>query len=193
MVLVPANSTQGTSAFLIDPYESALDAEGRASQIIGDLPAVNIDYAGAEAACEKAKKRICTYREWLAACKGPTNFLFSFQSTHDTPLDITVVCDVDRQTDNTPGSLPRETGNRPDCKTEGLEVYDTLGSLSEWVSNGGVPTAAGAAFYQPTSVSSCEITLTDPGSTGPMPPSEKDTDLGFRCCLDIPTEEAAEE
>lgn len=180
MVLVPANTAYNLKAFWIDSFEAKVGTGGKAVSVAGVDPEVNIDYAGAKAACETAGKRLCTYHEWKVACRGPQDLRFAFQAD-DTNLVAT--CDVARTTNNTPGSLPSKTKAHPQCKTSGSDVWDMIGNLTEWTTNDadGVPIAAGAAFYQPTSGSDCEATLNKSG-TGPMPPTEKATDIGFRCC-----------
>ena len=120
----------------------------------------------------------------MAACRGPEDLEYGFQSSHDDPLDITEVCDVARTTDNTPGSLPSAAGAHPDCKTAGLDVWDLIGNASEWVvQSDGTHLTAGVAFYQSAEGSTCDAWLVDLNGD-PIPATEEDTDIGFRCCRD---------
>lgn len=181
MITVPISNTNSTQ-FLIDPFEAQIVGSG-ASSVSGVAPQVNVDYATAKAACEASGKRLCSYSEWRAACVGPNNRNFGFQDTHDTPQLLSSVCDVARTENNTPGSLPSATGAHPNCKTEGVEVYDMIGNLAEWTTGSdGTPIAAGVSFYQPISESNCLNALVDPGSTK-IDPATKSTDVGFRCCM----------
>ncbi len=177
MVLIAANGAAGTLDFYIDSYEASLLGSAAVS-VAGVDPAVNIDYMGAKAACAAAGKRLCTLQEWKVACRGPKDLLFSFQAD---AANLIARCDVARTTNNTPGSLPSKTGAHPQCKTDGYEVFDMIGNLTEWADST-TPVAAGAAFYQPEVGSTCEATLNEPGTVTPMPPTEKATDIGFRCC-----------
>lgn len=183
MITVPVSSTNST-AFLIDPYEAQVVGVA-ASSVAGVAPQVNIDFATAKAACEAAGKRLCTYPEWRSACVGPNNHEFGFQDTHNSPQLLTSVCDVARTENNTPGSLPSATGAHLSCKTEGVEVYDMIGNLSEWtIASDGTATAAGVSFYQPIEESNCLNILVDPGSAT-IAPTTKSTDVGFRCCMNV--------
>ena len=177
VVLIPANPKAGTADFYIDAYEASLQG-GRAVSVAGVAPAVLVDYAGAKQACLAGGKRLCTYAEWKVACRGPKDLLFSFQADAQ---NLASVCDVARTTNNTPGSLPSKTGAHAACKTDGYDVFDMIGNLTEWADSD-TPVAAGVAFYQPAEASTCDATLNRPGTTTPMPPTEKATDIGFRCC-----------
>ena len=188
MVYIAPSSRYSTAGFWIDKYEAKINGSS-ASSASGVDPQVNVNYAAAKAACEAASKRICTFREWKAACRGPKDRFVAFQDTYNSPLAVIDVCDVDRTTNNTPGSLPSKTGSHAQCKTEGIELYDMIGNLSEWTfdNDRSVPVSAGVAFYQAASNSSCDTKLSNtPGSLADVDPANESTDIGFRCCADQP-------
>lgn len=181
MALVPANSAFSLPEFWIDSYEASLSGT-KASSVANVAPAVNIDFTGAKNACAAAGKRLCTLHEWKVACRGPKDLKFAFQADDTKLIDK---CDVARTTNNTPGSLPSKTNAHPQCQTDGAELWDMIGNLTEWTTSDADQSAiaAGAAFYQPTAGSNCDATLNKDGTgTAPMPPTEKATDIGFRCC-----------
>ncbi len=172
----------GEQSFKIFKYEAKLQ-DGKAKSAAGVVPTVSIDFDNAKAACESEGLRICTYKEWVLACKGPESLKFGFSDTHEGDTSLSERCDVARSTNNTPGSMPSKTGSHPQCVTTGFEVYDMIGNATEWtVDAEGTPVAAGVAFYQTEENSYCETTLTGGGQT--MDPSTESTDLGFRCCGD---------
>lgn len=175
MVLVRENSTMGTSAFFIDRYEVSIRERTRTNpqggtEIIqegrsraGMVPVTTVDLAGARKICEDAEKRLCTTREWLAACLGPRNLASGVQASPTSPVNITKLCAVARL-DNTGGgtggvglpggtnsggsdsdSLPVKAGRAGACRTQDLDVFDLIGNLSEWTDNtDSVPGLAGA-------------------------------------------------
>lgn len=182
MTTVPIADNNSTE-FTIDPYEAKIE-NGRANSESGLAPEVSVDFATAKAACESAGKRLCTSTEWVAACKGAGNKAFAFQESADEPASIKEKCDVARTENNTPGSLPSLTGAHPECKTEGLNLFDMVGNLAEWtIGPNGTAIASGAPFYFDIEISGCAAQTTDPGEPT-IDPGTKSTDVGFRCCRD---------
>jgi hypothetical protein len=96
---------------------------------------------------------------------------------------VSTVCDTARTTNNTPGSFPSETGSHPKCKTKGLDVWDMIGNASEWTVLDGKAFPSGVAFYMPEAGTTCELGLINPDGSA-VPATERDTDIGFRCCAD---------
>jgi len=181
MILVPASASSSKKAFLIDPYEASLNGKNAAS-VTGRVPAVNIDFAEAKAACEASGKRLCTHSEWKDACMGPELLKYSVQEDFIADLSISEICDVARPPEA--GALPSNTGSKKDCATRGLGVHDLVGNVTEWVvGEASMPVAAGVSFYQSEEDSHCESTLVRSGEKT-MNPAEKSNDLGFRCCAE---------
>ena len=196
MTYIPANPSLGTSAFYIDPYEDQINF-GYAVSRKGEIPVTKINYTNAEQACKKASKRLCKPLEFYSACVGPNNRLFSFQ---DTSSNIEKICDVPSTTDTKVSSRtePSATGSHPGCKTEGLEVYDMIGGVSEWVDNstpvpGSSATqqqlAFGTSFYDdptvlPALTSYCDSYILQPGTSTPISADTQEASVGFRCCAD---------
>lgn len=165
----------GSQSFQIFQYEAVV-VDGKAHSVAGVIPTNAIDFEEAKAACEANGWRLCTQSEWQQACKGPDNMLFAYAATKDGPPKVEEACDVARTTNNTPGSLPSKTGSHPQCVTKGVQIWDMVGNASEWAyDTQNQPIALGVAFYQEAANSNCEGAL----DTGP---TEKSTDMGFRCC-----------
>ena len=168
--------------FSIDAFEASIE-DGKAISQPGVVPARNISWYEANAACEAAGKRLCSEAEWLRACSGANPIdedgdgIFSRdllqgreQSYGDHYRDG--VCADSRKRDST---LALITGNHPGCVSpEG--VYDLEGVTKEWVGlspdqaavKGGSSKsgqAARCAFYKDSDA----------------PDSRSDT-TGFRCC-----------
>ena len=152
MVLVPANPTLGTSAFLIDSYEdSVVETSGGfetdGSPIVVEnarstpfaAPRVQLDFATASSLCTNAGKRICTRNEWTAACKGAKNLRFGLQSEATDPRPISDTCLVARLDPNgeplssAEAELPAKTASKLNCQTDGIAAIDLIGNVSEWV------------------------------------------------------------
>ena len=108
----------------------------------------------AEAACERAGKRLCTPEEWVTACRGeknrkyPYSHLYDegrcnvFRPTHPARLlhgDSSVGHTDPRLNQIAEGGDPllRLTGGTATCASEwGTDaVYDMVGNLDEWVAD----------------------------------------------------------
>jgi len=169
-------------AFTIDAFEASV-VDGKAQSKAGVVPARNVSWYEANAACEAAGKRLCTEAEWLRACTGANPIdedgdgIFSRdllqgrqQSYGEHYRDG--VCADSRKKDS---ELALLTGNHPRCASpEG--VYDLEGVTKEWIGvspdqaavKGGSSKsgqAARCAFYKDSDA----------------PDSRSDT-TGFRCC-----------
>jgi formylglycine-generating enzyme required for sulfatase activity len=142
----------------VDRYEGALEgwrfseppgsraATLRAIPARGTKPQVNISEPEAEAACERAGKRLCTEEEWTAACRGPQRSIYPYGNGF-----VSAACNVER-----PSPVQRvlgSAGGRLDDprlaeSTDGIEpggafpkcvtpsgIFDMNGNVHEWVSS----------------------------------------------------------
>src|SRR5205823_6416700 len=107
----------GTKRTRVGNHEFCIDAyEYPGGHIV---PRVNVTWDDAERACELRDERLCTRREWMAACTGPDHTSYPWGHTHDESR-----CNLDGE--------PREAGSFPRCKGP-VGTYDMIGNVAEWV------------------------------------------------------------
>lgn len=100
--------------FLIDRFE-APNQKG--------APVTNkVTFADAEAACAEQGKRLCSDLEWEKACKGTSNFVYSYGDSFDPDFCGNGLDDK--------GYSP---GDKANCKSR-YGVYDLSGNFREWTS-----------------------------------------------------------
>jgi sulfatase modifying factor 1 len=153
--------------------------------------------------CQNAEKRLCTRKEWMQACKGKRNFLFSFSPDPDA-----AGCNLggahnlgqffgndnkkwtyndfnDPRLNQRPGFLGK-TGAHTVCVSD-YGAFDMLGNLQEWVSDRrhGKGMFVGAFYSNPwdtaeahASGNGCEYEIAG------HEPAYHDYSIGFRCCKD---------
>lgn len=96
-----------------------------------DFPINCIDHDGAEQLCGWLGGRLCTSKEWLAACRGTDNRAFPYGPAYEPSR-----CHVGSY--DAPGPGGRTTvaaGSVPDCEG-GLDgLFDISGNVSEWVAD----------------------------------------------------------
>ncbi len=193
-------------AEVLHPYYQRPEGDGFiAVSRPGVFPQGYISQVESAQACENAGKRLCTRREWVQACKGKRNFLFSFSTDPDAagcnlggPHNLgqffgndnkkwTYNDFNDPRLNQRPGFLGK-TGSHPVCHSD-FGVHDMLGNLQEWVSDrsgSGLGTFVGAFYSNPPTVedahasgTGCEYKIAGHG------PKYHDYSTGFRCCKDV--------
>jgi formylglycine-generating enzyme required for sulfatase activity len=162
----------------------------------GVAPQAYISRNEAEAACVQAKKRLCTEREWVTACKGPNHTTYPYgnqfrsgycvDSNRTDPLkklfealgaaryQFSIMNDA--RLNQVPDTLAL-TGAFARC-TNQYEIYDMVGNLHEWTSDPRGTFRGG--FY-------LDSKLNGPGCdyrTVVHPATYHDYSTGFRCCAD---------
>lgn len=182
MALVP-----GTKACM-DRFEASLeggekgDREGKGTTAKavakqGAVPAVQVSWLQARAACANAGKRLCTRAEWLSACKGADGKRkFSYGDAY-----VPERC-ADRPLARRLGEKPQPAGALPECKNpEG--VYDLSGNVWEWLSDtaegGGPADLIGGGYGNEGRSLAC---AGDERLGQPI--TQQAEALGFRCCRD---------
>ncbi|MBI5529744.1 MAG: SUMF1/EgtB/PvdO family nonheme iron enzyme [Deltaproteobacteria bacterium] len=146
-------------AYCIDIYEYPNGS--------GKLPRTGISYGGAEGACRKAAKRICTEQEWEKACKGPGGFRYPYGNKWEPAF-----CNSEDDQGNKKQVGP--AGSFTKCRS-GYGVADMSGNVAEWVNAGGAKANKGGAADRPNYAVRCAAkAAADPGKTSAT--------LGFRCC-----------
>lgn len=117
----------------------------------GFFPQAYVSRIEATAACEAAGKRLCSHREWLRACQGPTGrrypygeteargacnngkeHLFSKVFGHD-PHKWAHSAFNSPELNREPGFLTR-AGEKTGCESED-GVFDMVGNVHEWVAD----------------------------------------------------------
>lgn len=145
-------------------------------------------------ACTNAEKRLCSYDEWITACRGEAERKFPYgaeyragacnifralhpaMELHDNAsighLDPRLALVREKNGD----PLLRRTGTTPACKSAwGSDgVWDMNGNLDEWVDDEHGRFAGG--FYSRSKKDGCESSVTA------HPPSYLDYSTGARCC-----------
>lgn len=162
----------------------------------GAVPQAYVSQYLAREACENAGKRLCTYDEWVHACRGAQNTPFPYGTTFDR-----AACNVwgyvhpafvlhenssighrdprlNLVTYDGEHSLLRRTGATPTCASRwGADaIYDMVGNLDEWV-EGEKPRFVGGFYARPTS-KGCESSVTNHAAI------YSDYSTGTRCCKD---------
>jgi hypothetical protein len=160
-------SDDGTSGFLMDKHEAALDSEGRAcsaasSVYTAGLPTTGLSPEEAAYACRLAGKRLCEAEEWRRACRGASPGLYS--------LDL-----LERLCNLTHGEtwgLLSNSNQFRECRSQD-GVLQLFGNVGDMVAGGDV---FGGDWTTPAEDVSCDME--------PQRPEEL-TDVGFRCCGDL--------
>jgi hypothetical protein len=203
--MVVATRADGTT-FCIDRFEATLDdgALGNAHQgdidgtistdddlvvtvdgsthalalvALGAVPANNITWYQAKAACANAGKHLCTTQEWESACRGPAALIYTYGSQMDEHACNGFF--------NYPEEKPAATGSLNTCVST-CGAYDLSGNLEEWT-DGAVERIPGTGLYYDRSVrgGSFKSNANALACVGPefhAPPGSADIDRGFRCC-----------
>lgn len=165
----------------------------------GVLPQGHISGEQAERACRTAGKRLCSAREWIAACRGPRRTVFPYgnvrraQVCNDDGRQKHPVAEVtdklglppdrmwyegmDHPLINQLDDTLRKTGERAGC-TNAYGVFDMVGNLHEWTEDASGVFRGG--FYLDTRVNGdgCAYATTAHSK------GYHDYSTGFRCCLD---------
>ena len=214
--LCPPDMSLIDGAFCIDRFEASteeVNPDGRGSlhspyqPIIGQrvkaiskkdvIPQAYISRNQAEAACRESEKRLCTDREWVTACKGPSKNTYPYGNAFKAGfcVDTNRVNPLmrlfeslgaaryqfstmnDPALNQVPGSIAA-TGSFPRC-TNDSGVYEMVGNLHEWTADPQGTFRGG--FYLDTKLngSGCEY------KTVAHPATYHDYSTGFRCCKDV--------
>lgn len=178
------------------PFESVQGQQVRAVSRPGRYPQAYISRNEAAAACEQAKKRLCTETEWKTACKGklPTQYPYGktrreghcndngksplnhyYGTKSGPPLTAYGWGPMnDPKLNQLKGSLAK-TGSFRRCRNS-WGVHDMVGNLHEWVAAPGGVFLGG--YYLDTLINGegCDY------KTTAHAPTYHDYSTGFRCC-----------
>jgi formylglycine-generating enzyme required for sulfatase activity len=109
------------TGYCIDRWESSLDGQGRAVSAPGVLPATEVRWAEAEAACEAAGKTLCPRDVWAAACSAGGTREYPYGDEYEPDA-----CNARPE-----GELMR-TGELSSCEGGLPGLFDMLGNVWEW-------------------------------------------------------------
>lgn len=176
------------------PFKNPGSTRVRAASIAGAIPQGYINQLQAKAACEVAKKRLCTNDEWRSACRGPDDFTYPYGNTR---IDDRCNDESDRvkhpvvecfnSTDNSiwsklsdPGISQQPmtvdpAGTRAQCLSP-YDVNDMMGNLHEWTSDPAGTFQGGFYFDTTKNGNGCLYRTTAHDV------SHWDYSTGFRCC-----------
>lgn len=181
---VPASVslTGPDGAFSIDAFEASVE-DGKARSRPGVVPARNVTWYEANAACEASGKRLCSEAEWLRACTGENpvdedgdgtfsrDLLQGREQSYGTHYRDGVCADS-RKGDS---ELALITGNHPGCVSpEG--VYDLEGVTKEWIGTSPDRAAVKGGSSKSGQAARCAF-YKDSDS-----PDSRSETTGFRCC-----------
>ena len=178
------------------PYASVTGIRVRAVSRKGVVPQAYISRNQADGACREAGKRLCSDKEWIAACKGPTGTKFPYGDERKANYCV----DTDRTApllklfaglgrsryQPKPMNDPRlnqltgtvaPTGSFTNC-TNGYQVYDMVGNVHEWTADPKGTFRGG--YYLDTHINGdgCDYRTVAHNAT------YHDYSTGFRCCSD---------
>jgi protein-disulfide isomerase/uncharacterized membrane protein/peroxiredoxin len=170
----------------IDAFEASLEA-GAAVSKAGVEPARGVSWYDAKAACEAGGKRLCTEKEWAAACTGELPVDHDRDGGYDD-LELrgrkygyvgdrfSGACADSRDPQAQAELL---TGNHPKCGTPD-GIYDLVGGVKEWAGITPATAVAKGGSYASGESARCAYRRDD------MAPDGKDRQTGFRCCSGPP-------
>jgi sulfatase modifying factor 1 len=177
------------------PFDQVKGRRVRAVSRQGVVPQAYISRNEAEAACNQARKRLCTEEEWTHACQGrnPTTFPYGderksgycndsgraplasyYASIGDGAYGFEPMNDP--RLNQLPGTIAR-TGTHPHCRNT-FGVFDMVGNLHEWIADPDGTFLGG--YYLDTKINGegCHYkTVAHDGTY-------HDYSTGFRCCAD---------
>jgi sulfatase modifying factor 1 len=186
-------SAEGEKPF--SPYDQIKGRNVKAVSRGGVVPQAYISRNEADAACGRARKRLCTEAEWVHACMGrdATTFPYGkdrkagycndagkpplvtyYATMHPTGNEWDAMNDA--RLNQLPGTISA-TGSHPSCKTAS-GVFDMVGNLHEWVADPGGTFLGG--YYLDTKLNGdgCHY------KTVAHNAAYHDYSTGFRCCAD---------
>lgn len=180
------------------PNEPVLSRRVRAKSVRGVLPQAYISQEEALAACKEAGKRLCTDKEWRAACSGPLGTRYPYGARRHAgacndrgvePIAVTLgrpasdeTWGFDAMNDPrlhlVPGAVAR-TGRHERCASE-VGAYDMVGNLHEWTADREGTLRGGYYLDTHELGEGCDYAAVGHDT------KYRDYSTGFRCCADVP-------
>jgi hypothetical protein len=178
------------------PFMAVTGLRVRAVSRSGVVPQAYISRNQADGACREAGKRLCSDREWITACKGPTATKFPYgderkanycvDTNRTAPLLQLFAGLGGKRYLSKPMNDPRlnqvsgtvaPTGSFSNC-TNDFHVYDMVGNVHEWTADPNGTFRGG--YYLDTHINGdgCDYRTVAHEAT------YHDYSTGFRCCAD---------
>ena len=167
----------------IDAYEASMgtgsvgDVQAKGTTLVpaskaGKTPISGLSQKQAVRACENAKKHLCDEKEWLAACRGPAKWEYTYGNEY-----VPNRCrDWHDSAHGTAGAAP--TGSYPGCVNSygAFDLTNNVGELTATAERSGNFAVRGGTYNMVIHDSACdEDDYTIKGDA-------QNKDVGFRCC-----------
>jgi formylglycine-generating enzyme len=203
LVVVGANGT--TTPWTFSRSVDRVDRVLRAVPAKGMKPQVNVSEIQASAACRAGGKRLCSFSEWTAACRGPENNVYPYGSTYrfgicnagrPSPVgDVRRANGRKRLTLRDPRIAEHENtimpgGSHPLCITA-AGVYDLHGNVHEWIADTPKPETPHIGTFMGGFFADARINGEGCAyKTTAHSKEYHDYSTGFRCCKDADVADA---
>ncbi len=165
-------TVSGGVCFCIDRFEASRAPGDVAQSEAQQMPWIGVSFDEAKAACEGAGKRLCSGREWSAACAGLPAMRFPYGPELDRGA-----CNDDVEV--------APTGSFSGCEGGVPELFDMSGNVAEWA---GLPEDPGACGELGCAVFGGSVELGMPdlacGLRAGFTRTSTGAAIGFRCCTD---------
>jgi formylglycine-generating enzyme len=189
-----ASLVDAKSGRAVSPYQNPKDAKVKAVSKAGAVPQAYISKNEAEAACKRAKKRLCKEKEWVKACQGKQPTTYPYGDEHHpgycnddgkAPL-AKYYPDGNAYGSNEAMNDPRlnqmagtisRTGRHRKCRNS-YGVYDMVGNVHEWIDDPAGTFRGGYYLDTKQNGPGCKY------RTDAHDVSYHDYSTGFRCCKD---------
>jgi hypothetical protein len=129
---------------------------------LGKFPLTQVSWGQARAYCNDHGKRLCSDKEWMAACQGPNSLKYPYGAKYE------------KEKCATEAKYFIKVSSKENCASA-YGVYDMTGNVSEWTAGGGVVTFGGA--WDDGKSATCK-------NWTARAIDQKENSIGFRCCLD---------
>lgn len=165
-------TVSGGVCFCIDRFEASEGPDGVPESKASRMPWTGVSFDEAKAACEAAGKRLCSGREWSAACVGLPAMRFPYGPELDRGA-----CNDDVEV--APG------GSFGGCEGGVPELFDMSGNVAEWAGLPDDPGACGdlgcAAFGGSVEFGMPDLAC---GLRAGFTRTSTGAAIGFRCCVE---------
>ena len=153
---LPASSRE-VGGFCIDIYEYPNRS--------GQLPTVNVGWAGAQELCQKQSKRLCTEVEWEKACRGSNGLRWPYGNTFSDGI-------CNSASEAGAARALAAAGKFSRCISPHA-VFDMSGNVAEWTEE---RVAKGGSFSSSDVGARCAAR---------NPRASANAETGFRCCANL--------
>lgn len=129
---------------------------------LGKFPLTQVTWNEARQYCSDHGKRLCSDKEWMAACQGAGSLKYPYGAKYEKEKCVTEA------------KYYVKVSSKENC-VSAYGVYDMSGNVWEWTAGGGVVTFGGA--WDDGKSATCK-------NWKARAIDAKDNSIGFRCCMD---------